>query len=347
MIKRHFLLFMTLVLVTGCERILIGPQHENTPEGNLNYLWRTIDEKYSLFPISHVNWDSLYNVSHSMIDGSITDSGLWAVCCQMLSPLNNGHLELVNEDFTLGFCPVMDYYDRNTFSIDLVRREYLVNSVVAGEGNLISGRIRNTSLGYLYIRSFSGAANGRDWIRDMDNVIRDLLPCDGIIIDIRNNGGGLTRNDLYAASFFIDREITYYYSKVKIGPGHNDFSEAMPKKIFPRDDGIHYTKQNVVLTNRFSASGSEAFTLILKNMPGTTQIGDTTRGAIGEVTHVAQLPVGWKLYYPCTLTLLGDGTSPEGVGIIPDILINNAPDDINSGKDRVIELAIDYLTDPK
>ena len=37
MIKRHFLLFMTLVLVTGCERILIGPQHENTPEGNLNY----------------------------------------------------------------------------------------------------------------------------------------------------------------------------------------------------------------------------------------------------------------------------------------------------------------------
>ena len=55
------------------------------------------------------------------------------------------------------------------------------------------------------------------------------------------------------------------------------------------------------------------------------------------------MPNGWILKYPCTLTVLADGTSPENIGIAPDILINNTMRDVNAGRDRVVEYAIQYL----
>jgi hypothetical protein len=45
------------------------------------------------------------------------------------------------------------------------------------------------------------------------------------------------------------------------------------------------------------------------------------------------------------LTTLADGTSPEGVGIIPDIFINNTLTDVSSGRDIVVERAVRYLSE--
>lgn len=342
---KHFLsITLILLLLSGCEKMLLGPEPENTPAGNFDALWKTIDEKYGLFPVFNINWDSLYTVYRGKINESTTDDELWNICCQLLSHLKNGHVEFVNKSFTFEYSPVTFSYERNTFSIDLVRNKYLTNPAVCGEGYITYGKIKNNNIGYIYIGSFGGALNGKVWIKDMDAVIMDLLNCDGIIIDIRNNGGGFARNDLYAASFFIDREITYYYSRQKTGQGHNDFGDPIPKKVFPRTDNLKYLKKNAVLTNRYSVSGAEAFSLVLKNLNYSTQIGDTTLGAIGEVPQVAQLPNGWTLFYPCTLTTLPDGSSPECIGITPDIVINNTLSDINEGTDRVLECAVDYLS---
>lgn len=82
---------------------------------------------------------------------------------------------------------------------------------------------------------------------------------------------------------------------------------------------------------------------ILKNVPASVQIGDTTTGVFGEVTHVAQMPNGWTLNYPCTLTTTPDGKSPEGIGIIPDIALENTKADVLAGNDKVLEFAIKHL----
>lgn len=229
------------------------------------------------------------------------------------------------------------------FSIDLIKSKFLLSPKVTGEGIITYGKIKNSNLGYIYILTFGPANSGREWIYDIHDVIREFRDTDGIILDIRNNGGGFTKNDLYISSVFIDHEIIYYYSQMKTGPGHDEFGERMPKKAQPITDSLRYTRKIVLLTNRFSASGSEAMALILKNLSYSTQIGDTTYGALGEVTHVAELPNGWTLKYPCTLTTLSDGTSPEGIGVIPDIYVDNTQKDVSEGNDKVLEKAISFM----
>jgi C-terminal processing protease CtpA/Prc len=66
-------------------------------------------------------------------------------------------------------------------------------------------------------------------------------------------------------------------------------------------------------------------------------------GAFGEITCVRELPNGWTFMYPCTLTTFPEGGSPEGIGIIPDILIENTKSEIDSGKDNALEYALQFL----
>ena len=343
---KYVIIILSLILFSGCEKMLIGPEPQNSAQGTFDVFWKTIDEKYGLFPVKNVNWDSLYTIGRNQINSSGTEEELWNICGQLLSHFDDGHLTLFNKNYS-------DWYGSSQsdpekaygFSIDLIKNKFLSVPKVTGEGIITYGMIRNTNLGYIYISTFNPASSGREWIYDIHDVIGEFQNTDAIIIDIRNNPGGFAKNDLYISSVFIDHEILYYYSQLKTGPGHNEFGERMARKVQPIADNLRYNKKNVLLTNRFSASGSEVMALIFKNLSYSTQIGDTTFGALGEVTHVAQLPNGWTLNYPCTLTTLQDGSSPEGIGVIPDIYVDNTQKDISEGNDKVLDEAIRFLTE--
>jgi len=339
-----YLILFAIILFSGCEKMLLGPGPENTPLDTFDVFWKTIDEKYGLFPVKIVNWDSLYTIGRNRINSSATEEELWNVCSQLLSHFDDGHLTLINKDYSEWYCsrqldPDLAY----GFSIELIKSKFLYAPKVTGEGIITYGKIKDCNLGYIYISTFYPANNGREWVYDIQDVIREFQSTDGIILDLRNNGGGYAVNDLYIASVFVDREITYCYSRMKTGPGHNEFGGPVAKVIYPPLENLRYNKKNVLLTNRLSGSGSEIVALIFKNLSYSTQIGDTTNGSLGEVTHVAQLPNGWTLNYPCTLITLPDGSSPEGIGIIPEISVDNTKTDINEENDKVLEKAIDFL----
>jgi len=171
-----------------------------------------------------------------------------------------------------------------------------------------------------------------------------LADCDGMIIDLRNNGGGLRATGDIIVSAFIDREITYFNQQSKTGTKHNDLSNVFPVTVYPRDGKPRFIKQNVLLTNRFSASGSEYSTQVFKYLSYSTQIGDTTFGAFGDIISVAQMPNGWTFTYPCRLTTTLEGECYEGEGIVPDYLIENTSADISAGNDKVMNFAIEYLS---
>lgn len=346
---RNTILFVFLViplLLGSCDKMLIGKEPENTPKGNFDVLWKTLDENYAQFEVRHVNWDSLYVVYSSKINSTTTDAELWNIASDLILNLDDGHVNIFNKGATkvVSASKLVRTRVPDDFSLNLVRLKFIDNPKTIGEGYITYGLVRNESIGYIHIASFAGStASMSNWAFDIDKAIAALRNCDAMIIDLRNNGGGLIVNENTIAAAFIDHPITYLYSQRKTGAKHNDLGEKLPVSVSPRSGIVPFTKKLALLTNRFTGSGGEYFTQIFKNLPYTKHIGDTTFGAFGEVTNMAQMPNGWTFRYPCTLTTMPDGKCPEGIGIIPDIGVENTKDDIAASNDRVLESAIAYL----
>ncbi len=340
-------LVASLGVLVGCEKMILGPDPGNTPKENFEVLWRTLDENYALFGVRGINWDSLHAVYGARVTSSTSETELWNVATGLLSQLDDGHVVLVNGDNSRGFnASSLVGRARDDFSLSVISGRYLSGAASAGAGVFTYGKIRGTNIGYVHVATYtaSGGGNGTDWAYDIDKIVSELSACDGMIMDVRNNGGGLRVTGNTINAVFLDREITYFLSKRKTGPGHSDFGEPVPVFLAPRPGAPRFTKSIIVLTNRFSASGAEYTAQLFKNLPYAKLIGDTTFGALGEITNVAQMPNGWIFWYPCTLTVAPDGTSPEGKGIVPDILVENSAADIAAGRDRVLERAVSELS---
>jgi len=334
------------IIFWGCEKTLLGPAPENTPANNFEILWKTLDENYPLFAHKNINWDSLRVVYGSKISASTTETELWTIMTGLLSNLNDGHVMLFNKDRTKWFNASSANAREYDFSLTLVKNKYLGASTIAGAGYITYGKIRSENIGYIYIASFaaSNTGNGTDWAYDIDNVLQQLSSCDAIIVDVRNNGGGLRVTGNIINSAFIDHDIIYFYQRLKTGTGHNDFGAPRPITISQRSGAPRFTKKIALLTNKFSGSGSEYTAQVFKNLSYSTQIGDTTNGSFGEITCNAELSNGWIYWYPCTYTYTPDGKCPEGIGIIPDISVENTKASIDAGKDNVLEYAVQYLS---
>jgi len=88
-------------------------------------------------------------------------------------------------------------------------------------------KILEDNIGYVYYGSFSDDVGEGT----LSQIISRMAICKGMIIDVRDNGGGsLTNVERIASRFFNERTLIGYISH-KIGPGHNDFSELYPKYI--------------------------------------------------------------------------------------------------------------------
>lgn len=343
--KIILLIVFAALLITSCEKMMLGPEPENNSKSNFEILWKTIDENYALFTVKNVNWDSLHIAYGLKINAVTINFELWDIMTGLLSNLNDGHTKLFNENYTKGFSSSeISNRKADNFSIELVKNIFLTDVKIAGSGLIMYGKIKNKNIGYIHIASFASNGFEYKWAYDIDTAVKELAACDAMIIDLRNNGGGLRNTTDIIASSFIDRDITYFYQQTKTGPKHDDLSGRIPISISQRKDASVFTKKNVLLTNRFSASGAEYFVQIFKNLSYSTQIGDTTFGAFGDIINIAQLPNGWTFTYPCRLTKTPEGKCFEGKGIVPDYLVENSAQDIKAGNDRVINYAIGFLS---
>jgi len=100
-----------------------------------------------------------------------------------------------------------------------------------------------------------------------------------------------------------------------------------------------------VLTDRFSVSGAEHIARRLLVNSTATHIGDTTAGALSNTGQRRFLPNGWQFQYPIQLVLNEQNQSLEGIGLIPEIPIENTPEDIEQGHDPTLQRALNYVRD--
>ena len=140
------------------------------------------------------------------------------------------------------------------------------------------GTINSHNIGYINISTFYSVefGNADPRFNLIDSIIWQLKDKDGIIIDVRGNGGGNSVNVITVASRFADKNRPYFKERYKNGPGKNDYSVWIDFYFGPQGK-IQFLKPVVVLTSRYTYSSAEVFVCALSVLPSTTLVGDTNR----------------------------------------------------------------------
>lgn len=340
-VLRHkvLLLVKTLTISAMCllSSVLLSCVNEeehfdNNAEGNFQALWKLIDEHYCFLDYKQINWDEVGSRYHEFINDDMTSDNLFEVLGDMLSELKDGHVNLYNTSNVARYWDYYQDYPRN-FSEELQER-YL------GQGYRIAGGMEYTiledNIGYITCKSFSsGIGEG-----NLNQILRYLALCQGIIIDVRGNGGGeLTRATALAERFTNEKKLVGYIMH-KTGKGHGDFSKPTEMYLNP-SDGLRWQKPVVVLTNRHSYSATNYFVSCMRYLDGVTIVGDWTGGGSG-LPFTSELPNGWGVRFSASPMLDAQGNHIE-FGIEPDIRVDLKKEDADQGIDTIIEKAREFL----
>lgn len=304
--------------------------------GNFEALWKILDQHYCFFSQKHealgVDWNEVHQRYASQVSSTMTKMQLFEHCANMLAELRDGHVNLSSSwDYGREWSWKEDY--PTNFS-DTLQRRYLGTDYKMANG--FTYRILDDNIGYLYLSSFSGTiGNG-----NLDNILYYLAPCNALIVDIRNNGGGMLTSAETLAQRFLNEEMEVGFIQHKTGKGHNDFSEPKVQKLKPAD-GVRWQKNVVVLTNRSVFSAANEFVKYMKTIGTKTHritiVGDNTGGGAG-MPFTSELPNGWSVRFSACPMYDVHGNCTEQ-GIEPDHRVGLSDADFHNGRDTMIEYA--------
>lgn len=327
------LVFIFPMIITGC---VDEEEYDNTPQGTFEALWKIIDERYCFFDYKKqeygLEWNNVYNKYKVRVSNQMNSEQLFEVMSQMLGELRDGHVNLsTSYDFGRYWKWHEDY--PSNFS-DTLQRRYLGTDYRIAAG--MRYKILDDNIGYVYYGSFSdGIGEG-----NIDEVLYHFMACHGLIIDIRNNGGGMLTNAEKLAARFVHEPTLVGYMQHKTGTGHNDFSDMEEQWLEPSSN-IRWHKHVCVLTNRSVYSAANEFVKYMKVLPEVTIVGDKTGGGAG-MPFSDLLPNGWAVRFSACPMYDTQKQNTE-FGIEPDHYVSLTDEDFNRGEDTIIELARELI----
>ena len=327
--KKTGILLMTMLLFAAC---IDEKEHENNPRGNFEALWKIMDEHYCFFDYKQkelgVDWDEVHERYSRQVDQGMSNAQLFEVLGNMLSELRDGHVNLASSfDLARNWSWHEDFPANFSHS---VQQTYLGTGYRIASG--MRYRILDDNIGYLYCGSFSNTFGEGN----LDEILFHFMACNGLIVDIRDNGGGALTSAEQLAARFTNEKLHVGYMQHKTGKGHNDFS-AMQEQHLKPSKGIRWQKKVVVLTNRAVYSAANEFVKYLKCCPNATIVGDRTGGGAG-MPFSSELPNGWSVRFSACPMFDAQKQSTE-FGIDPDFFVGLNEDDRTRGIDTIIEFA--------
>ena len=317
------------IVLTSCVN---EDEFDNTPQGNFEALWKIIDEHYCFFDYKQheygLDWQKVHDKYQRHINGNMTNSQLFEVLGNMLGELRDGHVNLSASHDLARYWQWYESYPAN-YS-DTLQRRYMGTDYKIASG--IDYKILDDNIGYIRYESFTeGIGSG-----NLTEVLNYMLLCRGLIIDIRNNGGGNLTNAEVLASRFTNESTLVGYIQHKTGTGHSDFSSMEPRYLKPAAN-LRWQKPVCVLTNRHVFSAANEFTLYMKALPNVKIVGDRTGGGAG-MPFSSSLPNGWVVRFSAVPMYDAQRQSTE-FGIAPDYQVSLTEEDFKQGKDTIIEFA--------
>lgn len=320
----------------GCDDAV---EFHNDPLGNFDALWSVIDRQYCYFDEKDLDWNAIREKYRPMIDSEMTQSGLFDSLSDMLDELKDGHVNLTAPFSTSYYRAWWSDYPSD-FRWRTIQQDYLDFNYYSVSGISYAVFATETGrIGYMYYPSFSTVVGEGS----LDYIMSALQDCNGLIIDIRDNGGGLLTNIDVLVGRLIDSEVSGGSIRHKTGPGHDDFSDPYPISYKPADkERVKWNGAPVVLlTNRGCYSAANDFAAVMKSLPNVTLIGARTGGG-GGLPFSSELPNGWGIRFSASPITDTEG-NPTEFGIDPDIEVHAPDQELIEGKDAILNAAVKYL----
>lgn len=231
-----------------------------------------------------------------------------------------------NTDVTLTIMRKAKDGSNETFDVDITREKIRLETV---ETEILDGNI-----GYVNIASFDELTY-EDFKEELSNLEEEEI--EGLVVDLRNNPGGLLDVTADIADEFLGEGVIVYTENKN---GEKEYYNSEKSKI---------DLPLVVLVNEGSASASEILSGAIKDYGRGELVGTKTFGK-GVVQRISELPSNDGSAIKLTISeyFTPNGTNIHGVGIEPDIVVE-LPDDVeyigveNLEEDLQLQKAIEVL----
>ena len=131
-----------------------------------------------------------------------------------------------------------------------------------------SGEIRD-NIAYIALKTFTPDA-GKNVARALKNITRENSEIEGIILDLRNNGGGLLREAIAVSNIFVPKDLDIVSVKGKVIERDASYKT--------RSEPVDLETPLVVLINKSSASASEIVSGVIQDMDRGVLVGQRSFG---------------------------------------------------------------------
>ncbi len=209
------------------------------------------------------------------------------------------------------------------FDVSITRAEITVPNV--------EHRMLDNNIGYVRIYIFADTT--KDLLRD---ALKDLMAQNptGIILDLRNNGGGLLELSVDVGSEFVGQGVILY----------EEYGDGSRKTFDVRNGGLATDIPLVVLINEGSASASEIVAGAIQDSGRGQLVGVTSFGKGSVQVPTALKDDAGAVRITIARWLTPSGRTIHGTGLTPDVEVQITDEDIAANRDPQLDKAVELLT---
>lgn len=198
----------------------------------------------------------------------------------------------------------------------------------------MESRMLDNNVAYLHLLTFG--ENIKPEFRTALKELLDQKPV-GLILDLRNNGGGALETAIQVSSEFIGEGVVMYE---EFGDGKRDERRADP-------GGLATEIPLVVLINEGSASASEIVAGAIQDRGRGQLVGTTSFGKGSVQNWIPLVDDQGAVRVTIARWLTPNGRTIHEVGLTPDVVVELTEEDVQAERDPQLDKAIEILTQPK
>ena len=303
---------------------------KSNPTALYDEFWQWVDKNYIYFDAKNVDWKAVYQKIAPTLSDATTEEELFEAMDQSILALKDAHSAISKPGKTGSTFDYKAGYEIH-YDFKIIKKNYIIDTLSRTK-IIFSGLLRD-NIGYIRLASFTITPEFIQALRDLK-----ARKVSKIIIDVRNNGGGNSNPVPQLLSQFVTERLPIGAYLEKTGPKHDDVTKPIWIYTEPKTTN-DWNIPIVVLINRVSYSATSYFAATVKGLPNMKVVGQTTGGGAGG--HLGyQLSNEWLIRVSASDFICKDKKSIE-LGVEPDIYIENTKEDIQNGKDKMLESAME------